>query len=95
MLTVNVDQLHAELPKDGYGNQATVDPAYILAIQVDFTLNHRLRIIFHTVLAKPGQLGYIRKSCPDGSLGDRGHYDELCGLLTSRLGKRASSFPLF
>ena len=53
MLTVNVNQLDAQLVEVGHVNQSTVDTAYILSVQMNLPGNHRFRVIFHAIFGKP------------------------------------------
>ena len=66
MLSVDIDQLNTQFPQNRHGYQAAIDPADILAIQMDLAHDHSLRIIFHPVFFKPGKLRHITKYSPDG-----------------------------
>ena len=61
VLTVNVDELDAQLMKARHVHEGSVDPTDILPIQVDFPGNHRLRVIFHAVFGKPGKFRNFRE----------------------------------
>ena len=53
MLAVDVDKLNAQSAKDRHIDQAAVDTADILAVQMDLPGNHRLRVIRNTVFPEP------------------------------------------
>ena len=72
MLTVDIDQLNAQLTQNRYGHQTSVDPADILSVQVDFPLDDGLRIVLYPVFFKPGKFGNSGKNSPDRSLGSSG-----------------------
>ena len=70
VLTVNIDELDAQLMKARHVHEGSVDPADIFPVQVDFPGNHRLRVIFHAVFRKPGKFRNIREHRPNaGPLG--------------------------
>ena len=68
VLTMNIDQLDAQLMEDGHRHQRTVDPADILSVQVDLPLNDGLRVVLHPLLIKPVKVGNIPKNRPNRSL---------------------------
>ena len=68
MLPVNVHQLDAQLPQHGHGNQGSVDPAHIFAVQKNVPLNHRLPVIGHPVFIEPIQGGNLGKDSTDRGL---------------------------
>ena len=53
VLTVDVDELDAQLPQNGHGDQASVDPADIFPVQKNLPLNDGLRVVFHAVVLEP------------------------------------------
>ena len=53
VLAVDVDKLNAQSAKDRHIDQAAVDTADILAVQMDLPGNHRLRVIRNTVFPEP------------------------------------------
>ena len=53
VLAVDVDELDAQLPQNGHGDQTSVDPAYIFPVQENLPLDDGLRVVFHAVVLKP------------------------------------------
>ena len=53
VLTVDVDELDAQLPQNGHGDQASVDPADIFPVQENLPLDDGLRVVFHAVVLEP------------------------------------------
>ena len=88
MLTVYVDQLHAQFPEDRHRNQTAINPADIFAIQVNLTLNNCLRIVFHAIIRKPGKLRHIGKNSPDRCLICTGTNHITIGTLAENGGNR-------
>ena len=72
VLSVDVDELNAKFSQNGHGDKTAVDPADVLAVQVDFPLNDRLGIVFHAIVGKPVQFRHIGEHRPDGSLSRSG-----------------------
>ena len=69
VLSVNIDQLHTQLPQNGNRNQGTVYPAYVFAVQVNLPLDYGFRVVLHPVFLKPGKLRHLGEYTPDGSFG--------------------------
>ena len=67
MLTMNIDQLEAQLLQNRHGHQSAVYPADVFSVHKDVPLDHGLFIIFDTVLPKPGKVRNLGKHRPDGS----------------------------
>ena len=53
MLAMDVDELDAQLPQNGHGDQASVDPADVFPVQENLPLDDGLRVVFHAVVLKP------------------------------------------
>ena len=68
VLAVDIDQLDAQPAQHGHGDQSPVDPAYILAVQENIPLDHRLRVIGHPVLGKPREFRHLGEHGADGGL---------------------------
>ena len=58
MLAVDVEQLPAQLPQLGHGDEPAVDAADILAVRLDLPLDQQVSLLIrpHTVLPEPFQL---------------------------------------
>ena len=88
MLTVDVNQLDAQLVENGYGDQTSIDTADILSIQINLTLDDRFLVIFHAIFFKPGQLRNACKNRTDGGFGRAGTNHVTVGALTQYGGNR-------
>ena len=66
MLTVNVDELEAQLLQNRHGHQGAVYPADVFSVHEDVPLDHGLFIIVYTILPKPGKGRDLGKHRPDG-----------------------------
>ena len=65
---MDIDELNAQPAQHGNGDQGPVDPAYILAVQKDIPLDHRLRVVGHPVFGKPRKLRHLCEHGADGGL---------------------------
>ena len=82
VLAVDVDELDAQLMQNGNRHQTAVDPADVLAVQMDFALDDGFGVVLDAVFCKPGQFRHAREHRPDGGFGGAGTDHVAVGALT-------------